>query len=69
MRTKDWRDADVVFVNSTCYDEPLMDKIGDIASKLPSIIFSLIFHDYFSYDSGNEERLIFHHVDKTSSMC
>lgn len=31
MRTKDWRDADVVFVNSTCYDEPLMSKIADLA--------------------------------------
>jgi hypothetical protein len=31
MRTKDWRDADVVFINSTCYDEPLMSKIADLA--------------------------------------
>lgn len=31
MRTKDWRDADIVFINSTCYDEPLMGKIADLA--------------------------------------
>lgn len=33
MRTKDWRDADVVFINSTCYDEPLMSKIADLAGR------------------------------------
>jgi hypothetical protein len=33
LRTKDWRDADVVYANSTCYDEPLMTKIAHIASK------------------------------------
>ncbi len=31
MRTKDWRDADVIFINSTCYDEALMNKISDLA--------------------------------------
>lgn len=33
MRTKDWRDGDVVFINSTCYDEGLMTKIANLASK------------------------------------
>ena len=28
LRTKDWRDADIVFANSTCYDEVLMAGIG-----------------------------------------
>jgi hypothetical protein len=31
MKTKDWRDADVVFANSTCYDDPLMETIGKLA--------------------------------------
>jgi hypothetical protein len=33
LRTKDWRDADVVFTNSTCYDENLMHKIAHLACK------------------------------------
>ena len=31
MRAKDWRDADLVFANSTCYDDALMAKIADLA--------------------------------------
>ena len=34
MRTKDWRDADIVFTNSTCYDEVLMNKISNLACNL-----------------------------------
>jgi hypothetical protein len=34
MRTKDWRDADVVFINSTCYDEGLMSKIATLAAGM-----------------------------------
>ncbi len=33
MRTKDWRDGDVVFINSTCFDEVVMTKIGRLASE------------------------------------
>lgn len=33
LRTKDWRDADVVFMNSTCFDEALMSKVAHLASK------------------------------------
>lgn len=33
LEFKDWRDGDVVFANSTCYDDELMAKIGDIACK------------------------------------
>ena len=32
-RTKDWRDADIVFANSTCYDEATMSKMSKIARK------------------------------------
>lgn len=28
LSTKDWRDADIVFANSTCYDEALMSSMG-----------------------------------------
>lgn len=31
---KDWRDADVVFINSTCFDEPLMDKLARASFRL-----------------------------------
>lgn len=34
MKTKDWRDADVVFINSTCYDDALMNKIGALAAGM-----------------------------------
>ena len=40
LRTKDWRDADVVFANSTCYDEGLMHKIAHLACKF---ILDIIF--------------------------
>eukprot|EP01035_Chromulina_nebulosa_P034496 gene34496-46287_t len=32
LRTKDWRDADIVFANSTCYDEVLMAGIVWVSS-------------------------------------
>ena len=32
LRTKDWRDADIVFTNSTCYDEKLMESLAKLAS-------------------------------------
>ena len=38
LRTKDWRDADVVFANSTCYDEGLMHKIAHLACKFILIL-------------------------------
>lgn len=31
MKLKDWRDGDVVFINSTCFDDPLMDRISNLA--------------------------------------
>ena len=34
LSVKDWRDADVVYVNSTCFDEELMEKIAAIAGTL-----------------------------------
>lgn len=30
-KAKDWRDADLVFANSTCYDDALMAKIANLA--------------------------------------
>ena len=49
MRTKDWRDGDLVFINSTCYDEGLMAKIATLASKgLPPYCYrSAILTSYF----------------------
>lgn len=40
MDLKDWRDGDVVFANSTCFDENLMSKIANLAGNL--IIFTII---------------------------
>jgi SAM-dependent methyltransferase len=39
---KDWRDADVIFCNSTCFDEQLMNKFCDRASKLFVTLFRLM---------------------------
>jgi hypothetical protein len=33
LHTKDWRDADIVFANSTCYDETIMQKMAKIACE------------------------------------
>ncbi len=31
MRLKDWRDGDIVFMNSTCFDDALMDRVSNLA--------------------------------------
>jgi hypothetical protein len=31
MNFKDWRDGDVVFCNSTCFDDALMNNIATLA--------------------------------------
>jgi Histone methylation protein DOT1 len=33
MKIKDWRDGDIVFMNSTCFDDKLMEKIAKRASE------------------------------------
>ncbi len=38
LRTKDWRDADVVFMNSTCFDETLMGKVAHLAGKYFAVL-------------------------------
>jgi hypothetical protein len=56
---KDWRDADVVFANSTCYDDEMMDKISRIARKLicwASFAASLTLFNR----SGDEARFLLH---------
>lgn len=55
---KDWRDADVVYANSTCYDDALMEKIAantrgmkkgtffiSISRRLPSKDFVVLEHE------------------------
>jgi len=44
LRTKDWRDADVVFMNSTCFDESLMGKVAVVAGErgYPLLRFSVL---------------------------
>jgi len=33
LSNTDWSDADIVFANSTCYDDELMQKISDLACE------------------------------------
>ncbi len=40
MNFKDWRDGDVVFCNSTCFDDNLMNKIANLASKYMTVTAS-----------------------------
>ena len=74
MQTKDWRDADVVFANSTCYGEELMTKLGRLACKLITLLYDVIVFPrlknpyllFFSfYCSGHEERRFFRHSYET----
>ena len=34
MTSKDWRNGDIVFANSTCFDEALMTQLGKLAGKM-----------------------------------
>ncbi len=38
LRLKDWRNADVLFANSTCFDDILMTEIGRWVGKLIFIL-------------------------------
>ena len=64
---KDWRDADVVFANSTCYDDELMEKIAAIAGRLFIMIAKLLRMHLFDVSclSGHAEGIFFCFVDKT----
>ncbi len=35
----DWSDADIVFANSTCYDDALMEKLSNIAGNIDIILY------------------------------
>ena len=67
LRYKDWRNADVVFANSTCFDEILMLRIADIA-RMRIIIYTV--YMYFKLMimwtvdlyRGNETWLLLHHL-------
>lgn len=70
LRTKDWRDADVVFANSTCYDEGLMHKIAHLACKFIVlytriiVLLAFMFHQF----SWNEKRCIFYNYDEAVAL-
>ncbi len=57
MKVRDWRDGDVVFANSTCYDEELMAKIAEkaIGMKKGSFFIS------FSKRLASEDFVILEH--------
>ena len=46
LRTKDWSDADVIFINSTCFDENTMSKIAIMAGECMSLFESIAFSIY-----------------------
>jgi hypothetical protein len=65
VKAKDWRDADLVFANSTCYDDNLMAKIADLAlgmkkgaffvaftKRLASQDFAVLEHDMYRMSWG-----------------
>jgi hypothetical protein len=49
LHLKDWTDGDIVFMNSTCFDDDLMDDLAKLAGKLDcncgnhSNVFSLLY--------------------------
>jgi len=43
IKSKDWRDGDVVFANSTCYDDELMTKIAALAVGMKKGAFFVTF--------------------------
>lgn len=42
-KVRDWRDGDIVFANSTCYDDELMGKIADLAAGMKKGSFFVSF--------------------------
>mmetsp|Transcript_26597 Transcript_26597/g.36644 ORF Transcript_26597/g.36644 Transcript_26597/m.36644 type:complete len:267 (+) Transcript_26597:38-838(+) len=65
LSTKDWRDADIVFANSTCYDEVLMSSMAKIAGgmrkgsffitltkRLPSSDFAVLEYEMYKMSWG-----------------
>ena len=54
LRTKDWRDADIVFANSTCYDEVLMAGIGTVLA----LILTSLFHLMLSSDAFESHKAV-----------
>mmetsp|Transcript_26892 Transcript_26892/g.45344 ORF Transcript_26892/g.45344 Transcript_26892/m.45344 type:complete len:295 (+) Transcript_26892:91-975(+) len=66
LRTKDWRDGDIVFANSTCYDEHQMARIAHLASgmrkgaffisltkRLPSSEFDILEYEMYRMNWGD----------------
>ena len=43
IKAKDWRDGDIVFANSTCYDDELMTKISLLAAGMKKGSFFVSF--------------------------
>eukprot|EP01034_Spumella_vulgaris_P037938 gene37938-46812_t len=80
LRTKDWRDADIVFANSTCYDETIMSKMAKIASgmkkgsfvitltkRLPSTDFTVIESDMHKMSWGEATIFVLQKVTEPYS--
>ena len=49
----DWSDADVVFANSTCFDDETMEKLACSASRLRVGAFFLTTTRRFAFHNGS----------------
>jgi len=69
MALRDWRDADVVFANSTCYDEEMMTQLANVGG-LPVAVSLLHFHLSSPYiNSWAEKGHIFYNAHETPTEC
>lgn len=80
-RTKDWRDGDIVFINSTCYDDELMAKIAGVASgmkkgsfcitltkRLPSTDFTVLEYELCKMSWGEATIFIMQKMSDPKSV-
>ena len=79
FNVKDWTDGDIVFANSTCYDDGIMDSIANLGRKLkrgafvvtisrrlPSIEFEVIENELHKMSWG--DATIFIHQKVTEAV-
>jgi len=79
LNVKDWTDGDIVFANSTCYDDSIMDSIANLGRKmkrgafivtisrrLPSVEFQVIENELHKMSWG--DATIFIHQKLTEAV-
>jgi len=63
IKAKDWRDGDVVFANSTCYDDELMNKIATLALGMRKGAFFVTFTKRLP---SNDFKVLEHTMERMS---